>query len=403
MKLTIRSFVAAATLLSATPILAQGHEERPAPEAPAAAGVGSAFELQREFSQITKSVMPSVVTVRGYVKKSGNQETSRAPAPKGWVALEARTVDYEGYQLVSAGSGFFASDDGDVLTALQPLKLQDGSLVDLVDIEAQDGARAIAEIVGVEPTLNLAVLHGVVFLNWFQPENKTLPIGDSDAVEPGEWTLGFGDPAGPQKFVGTGVLAAKPARDCYQELLVSAYMQTSLRVPQQAYGGPLVNLRGELIGITIPLEVDPSLAVEGASLMDECSYALPSKILTGLYDSIRQARSFKSPWFGFAVMSRAEIAKAKGFEAFQKMNKPKTGGILIESIFTPSPAAAAGVQPGDFLVKFDGKEISAPVEFQRALYLSGIGHEATLEFFRDGETVIKKIKIEQRPAEAKPR
>lgn len=403
MKPTIRSFVAAATLLSATPLFAQGHDERPAPEAPAAAGVGSAFELQREFAQITKSVMPSVVTVRGYVKKSGNQDGSRAPAPKGWVALEARTVDYEGFQLVSAGSGFFASEDGDVLTALQPLKLPDGSLVDLVDIEAQDGARAIAEIVGVEPTLNLAVLHSVVFLNWFEVKGRTLKIGDSDAVEPGEWTLGFGDPAGPQKFVGTGVLAAKPARDCYQELLVSAYMQTSLRVPQQGYGGPLVNLRGELIGITIPLEVDPSLGVEGSSLQDECSYALPSKIFTGLYESIREARSFKSPWFGFAVMSRAEIAKAKGFEAFQKMNKPKTGGILIESIFTPSPAAAAGVQPGDFLVKFDGKEITAPVEFQRALYLSGIGHEATLEFFRDGETVIKQIKIEQRPAEAKPR
>ena len=400
---TFRSFVAAATLLSAAPLFAQGHDERSTQEAPAAAGVGSAFELQREFAQITKSVMPSVVTVRGYVKKSGNQETSRATAPKGWIALEARTVDYEGYQLVSAGSGFFASDDGDVLTALQPLKLKNGSLVDLVDIEAQDGARAIAEIVGVEPTLNLAVLHSVVFLNWFEVKGRTLKIGDSDAVEPGEWTLGFGDPAGPQKFVGTGVLAAKPARDCYQELLVSAYMQTSLRVPQQGYGGPLVNLRGELIGITIPLEVDPSLGVEGSSLQDECSYALPSKIFTGLYESIREARSFKSPWFGFAVMSRAEIAKAKGFEAFQKMNKPKTGGILIESIFTPSPAAAAGVQPGDFLVKFDGKEISAPVEFQRALYLSGIGHEATLEFFRDGETLIKKIKIEQRPAEAKPR
>jgi serine protease Do len=403
MKPTIRSFVAAATLLSATPLFAQGHDERPAPEAPAAAGVGSAFELQREFAQITKSVMPSVVTVRGYVKKSVNQDGSRTPAPKGWVALEARTVDYEGFQLVSAGSGFFASEDGDVLTALQPLKLPDGSLVDLVDIEAQDGARAIAEIVGVEPTLNLAVLHSVVFLNWFEVKGRTLKIGDSDAVEPGEWTLGFGDPAGPQKFVDTGVLAAKPARDCYQELLVSAYMQTSLRVPQQGYGGPLVNLRGELIGITIPLEVDPSLGVEGSSLQDECSYALPSKIFTGLYESIREARSFKSPWFGFAVMSRAEIAKAKGFEAFQKMNKPKTGGILIESIFTPSPAAAAGVQPGDFLVKFDGKEITAPVEFQRALYLSGIGHEATLEFFRDGETVIKQIKIEQRPAEAKPR
>ncbi len=365
----------------------------------------SALEVQRAFTSVAKQVMPSVVTVRGYVRKSGEKDAAaaRAPKPSGWVALEARTVDYEGHELVSAGSGFFMSQDGDILTALQPLKLKDGSLVDLVDIEAQDGARAIAEIVGVEPTLNLAVLHGVVFLNWFQPNVQPLVIGDSDAMEVGEWTLAFGDPAGPQKYFGNGVLAAKPARDCYQELLISAYMQTSMRMPQQAYGGPLVNLRGELMGITIPLEVDPTLGVEGASLQEECSYALPSKILTGLYDSIRQARSFKSPWFGFAVMSRAEIAKAKGFEAFQKMNKPKTGGILIESIFSPSPAEAAGVKPGDFLVRFDGKEITAPVEFQRSLYLAGIGHKAKLEFFRDGEMLTKEIVIEQRPAEAKPR
>ena len=381
------------------------HLSTAAAQQPVPADRAAAFEVQRAFTSVAKQVMPSVVTVRGYVRKSGDKDAAaaRAPKPSGWVALEARTVDYEGYELVSAGSGFFMSQDGDILTALQPLKLKDGSLVDIVDIEAQDGARAIAEIVGVEPTLNLAVLHGVVFLNWFQPNAQPLAIGDSDAMEVGEWTLAFGDPAGPQKYFGNGVLAAKPARDCYQELLISAYMQTSMRMPQQAYGGPLVNLRGELMGITIPLEVDPSLGIEGMNLQEECSYALPSKILTGLYDSIRQTRSFKSPWFGFAVMSRAEIAKEKGFEAFQKMNKPKTGGILIESVFSPSPAEAAGVKPGDFLVRFDGKEITAPVEFQRSLYLSGIGHTAKLEFFRDGEMLTKEIVIEQRPAEAKPR
>jgi serine protease Do len=376
-----------------------------AAQQPAPSDRSAAFEVQRAFTSVAKQVMPSVVTVRGYVRKSSDKDAVASPAqkPSGWVAIEARSVDYEGYQLVSAGSGFFMSQDGDILTALQALKLKDGSLVDLVDIEAQDGARAIAEIVGVEPTLNLAVLHGVVFLNWFQPAAQPLAIGDSEAMEVGEWTLAFGDPAGPQKYFGNGVLAAKPARDCYQELLISAYMQTSMRVPQQAYGGPLVNLRGELVGITIPLEVDASLGIEGANLQEECSYALPSKILTGLYESIRKTRSFKSPWFGFAVMSRAEIAKAKGFEAFQKMNKPKTGGILIESVFSPSPAEAAGVKPGDFLVRFDGKEITAPVEFQRSLYLSGIGHKAKLEFFRDGELLTKEIVIEQRPAEAKPR
>lgn len=365
----------------------------------------TALRVQRAFASTARTVMQSVVTVRGYVRKSATPADAapRAAAPTGWLALEGRSPDYEGYELVSAGSGFFASTDGDVVTCLQPLQCKDGSLVDLVDIEAQDGARAIAEIVGVEPTLNLAVLHGVVHLNWFEAAAKVLPIGDSDAIEPGEWTLAFGDPAGPQKFVGHGLLAAKPARDCYQELLISAYMQTSLRMPQQAYGGPLTNVRGELIGITIPLSVDPTLGVDGGELQGDSTYALPSKILKGLYESIREARSFVSPWFGFSVMSRAEIAKVRGFEAFQKMNKPRNGGVLIENVFTPSQAALADVRQGDFLVKFDGKEIQAPVDFQRSLYLAGVGRTAKLEFFRDGEILVKDLVIEPRPPEAKPR
>lgn len=394
-------------LLLAVPAFAQQGEGTATQPVPAAANpdLDTAMRVQRAFASITRDVMPSVVTVRGYVRKSATAPEARARTerPSGWLALEGRTPEYEGYELVSAGSGFFASADGDVLTCLQPLRCKDGSLVDLVDLEAQDGARAIAEIVGVEPTLNLAVLHGVVHLNWFEAAAKVLPYGDSDLVEPGEWTLAFGDPAGPQKFVGQGVLAAKPARDCYQELLISAYMQTSLKVPTQAYGGPLVNARGELIGITIPLSVDPALGVDGGDLQGDSAYALPSKILKGLYESIREARSFQSPWFGFSVMSRAEIAKVRGFEAFQKMNKPKSGGILIENVFTPSPAAVADVRPGDFLVAFDGKEIQAPVDFQRALYLAGIGRTAKLEFFRDGVVVVKEIAIEKRPAEAKPR
>jgi len=295
----------------------------------------------------------------------------------------------------ATGTGVVLTADGEILTNAHVV---DGASEVRVRFAGETEPRT-AEVIASEIGNDLALLKidatGLKPVTFAQPD--TVRVGDTVVA------IGYALALDGGPTVTSGIISALKRTIVTDSGALNGLIQTDAPISSGNSGGPLVNLRGEVVGITIPLEVDPSLGVEGSSLQDECSYALPSKIFTGLYESIREARSFKSPWFGFAVMSRAEIAKAKGFEAFQKMNKPKTGGILIESIFTPSPAAAAGVQPGDFLVKFDGKEITAPVEFQRALYLSGIGHEATLEFFRDGVTLIKKIKIEQRPAEAKSR
>ena len=119
----------------------------------------------------------------------------------------------------------------------------------------------------------------------------------------------------------------------------------------ECYGGPLLNVRGEVIGILLPLRSRfGALPIEPARGLE---FALPSNVLSGLYNSLRQVGSARSPWLGFAVMSRAELLKDKGPEAFAAMPKPRFG-IYIENVFSPSPAAAAGLQPGDFLVKFDG-------------------------------------------------
>jgi serine protease Do len=369
------------------------------------------------FVEVAQRVAPGVVTLRAYGRDASAVPTSAAPAvaaaptpttkpaptvpgaPPGWVAPIA-TSEYPGFRLHAACSGFVVDATGEILTCNHALRLADGALPDLLEIETHDNARLLGEIVGAEPTVNLAIVQATVFPNGHA---KTLPVlawGDSEELRPGEWVLAFGDPAGPERFLAFGAFIAQPNRDCYQDLLSAFYMQVGLVAHPEAYGGPLVNSRGEVVGILAPRQVDFGKWQASARLGIE--FGLPSKIVTGLHESIRSVRSFRSPWLGIAVMSRPEIVAARGLAAYEAMPKPRNG-ILIENVFQPSPAFLAGIEPGDFLVGFDQTRIFTPVDFQKALYLAGIGRQVQLEVFRGGETSTRELLVEQRPEVATPR
>jgi S1-C subfamily serine protease len=315
----------------------------------------------------------------------------------GWIAAPSAERDYPGFVPHGHGSGFFVAE-GEVLTVLQPLRLDGDRLADLIEIETMDGHRVLCEVVGIEPTLQLAVLRAAVFPSWAKPSMQPLAFGDSEALELGSLVLGCADPLGPERFLATGLLVAKPSRDCYQELMTATYMQATMLVPKGAFGGPLLDLHGKVVGILSQLELDGVGDV--ASLGS--AWALPSKILQGLYESIRAAGTTQSPWLGFSVLSRAEIATTRGLQTYQKMQKPPHG-ILLENVFQPSPAATAGLRPDDFLTHLGGIEIHAPVDFQRQLYLAGVGRSVELQCYRAGETFRVQVTIEARPAAAKPR
>ncbi|MBL8750342.1 MAG: trypsin-like peptidase domain-containing protein [Planctomycetes bacterium] len=386
-------FLLALTLPLATAV---AQEPAPVPGTRAAAPSG--------FIAVCKKVLPSVVTVRTFVRvdaaaadaaAAGGKQPAGSQPVAGWVVDTSAERDYPGFRPHRSASGFFVSDDGDVLTTLGAIRAAGDRDADVVEIETIDGQRVLAEVVGVEPTLQLAVLRCAVFPSWTKPAMRPVTFGDSEALDVGSTVLAIADPAGPERFVAAGLLAAKPSRDCYQELMSSTYMQATIAVPPGAFGGPLVDERGDVVGILSPLGT-------GAAPDTGCAWALPSKIVAGLHTAIRAAGTTKSPWLGFSVMSRAEIATARGFQAFQAMKKP-AHGILLENVFAPSPAAAAGLQPGDFLTHFAGVEIHQPVEFQKQLYLAGVGREIEVVVFRDGTTFAKKLVIEARPPEATPR
>ena len=390
---------ALAALLVGTPA-AQSPTSPPAASPPPAT---AALALQSDLIALAKNAWPAIVTVRTFVRQdaaASGADAAAAPAaapapeaaaPVGWVAAPTFEREYQGFRPHRSGSGFFVAKD-EVLTGLAPLLVTPERQADLVEVETADGQRVLCDVVGVEPTLQLAVLRLAVYPSHTPPENGVLAFGDSDALEIGSLLVGVGDPFGPERYMATGMLVAKPSRDCYQELMSATYMQATMAVPDGAVGGPLVDLDGRVVGILSKLEGSgPGSA-----------WALPSKLLVGLHASIRAAGTQRSPWLGWSVMSRTEIAAVRGLKEWKAMAKPPHG-ILIENVFTPSPAATAGVRPGDFLTHFAGVEIHVPVDFQRQLYLHGVGRTVTVTMWRDGAASTLELPIEARPAAAVPR
>ncbi len=389
-----------AQALTSQSLTAQSAEQKPTP----ADDLRAALAVQRAYAEVGRRVLPGVVTLRAYVRdERATAEAAAAasgPAPTGWVQPAANAENpYPGYSLQAACSGFVVAAEGEVLTVLSLLCGKDGRVPDLVDIETHDNARIVAEIVGSEPTVNLAIVQAMVFPDGHSRKLVPLPFGDSDALACGHQVLAFGDPAGGEKFCAVATFITLPDRDCYQDLLSGFYQQLATVAHGEAYGGPVVNLAGEVIGVLAPRHTTPGGAPAPKTGIE---YALPSKIVVGLHESIRHARSFKSPWLGYSVMSRAEIAVQRGIEGYEALDKPRTG-ILIENVFQPSPAWLAGIQPGDFLVAFGNQRVFTPVDFQRAMYTTGIGKKAKLELYRAGKTLHCELLIEERPAEAAPR
>ena len=359
----------------------------------------AAHSLEQDFREIARRSAPSIVTVRAYVK-SGTEKERPADSPEiGWSG-ETANSSYFGYELYNAASGFVIDPSGEILTCYHALQRANGTPVDLIDIETNDGSRILVDVLGAEPTVNFAILRCSVFPASHPGTLPALRFGDSDAMECGRWAIGIGDPAGPERFFAPGTFVSKPSRECYQDYLSAFYLQVAMVAPPQAYGGPLLDVDGDVVGILAPRGFSPGS--KGDAVKTGIELALPTEIVKGLHQAIRKAGSIQSPWLGFSVMSRAEIANVRGVDVVNALAKPKNG-ILIENVFTPSVASAAGIQRGDFLVGFDTFKVFQPVDFQRYLYLAGIGTKVKLEVFRNGETLTKELVIERRPPEAQPR
>jgi S1-C subfamily serine protease len=170
----------------------------------------------------------------------------------------------------------------------------------------------------------------------------------------------------------------------------ATYMQTSVTVPDGALGGPLVNLRGEVIG------VNARLAVSGANNLasrETSGLALPSNIASAIFQALLMSESKESPWLGISVLAPNDTLR-------KKLGGGLIRGIVIDNVFDPSPASRAGIQVNDVLSTMDDRPISTVYDFQRILYERGPGSRVRLGIVRAKKPLELELTIERRPPEA---
>jgi S1-C subfamily serine protease/mono/diheme cytochrome c family protein len=350
-------------------------------------GLEVAELLERTFAGVAEKVFPGVVGISIYEKDAGAKPASAdGPHREGWKVGDAEDRLYPGYRRVWSRSGFLVTGDGDILTCAEGLSRPGAApRSDLIDVELTGNVHCRARLVGIEPTINLAVLRIVPPV-----PVRTVPIGDSDTVRVGHWAIAVGDPPGPEKSFAPGTIAGRPERECYQEHRTSTLLQASASMDPAGFGGPLVNIHGEVVGVTIP---GGGAAAAAGNLPVS---ALPIDLAMTIYRALKVKESEQSPWIGISV---AELsAQLRG-----RLKSSPLTGIYIDDVFEPSPASQIGIRTGDILTKMDDHPILGVSDFQTWLYLLGIDSRVTLEIVRDGKTLRKAVTIQQRPESARTR
>jgi S1-C subfamily serine protease/mono/diheme cytochrome c family protein len=385
----------------ARPPLADAARVATASVARAAADAGGpldvALRLQDAFAAVAEAVLPSVVSVTSFVRDDA--PVAAAPdthAPAWRLAGDTGDATYPGFRRWRSGSGFFVTADGYVLTCQHVVARDDGTPAEAIDVELPGGRRVLSRLVGAEPTIDLAVLKLEVMAEARPIEVQPAAIGNSDAVQVGHWIIAVGDPWGPERTYAVGTLAARPDRQCYQDELSGTLLQASLDVHPEAYGGPLVDIHGRVVGLTVPAPAGDGLVPRGAE------FGLPINLALNIYEALKVAESRRSPWLGVSVLELAAAHRRYRGTAESPPALPRTG-VFIDGVFESSPAWRAGVRAGDSLVAIDGNRLFSVLDFQKWLYLSGIGRTVTLEIFRDGKSTSKQVAIEERPPEATTR
>src|SRR3954454_14544254 len=267
----------------------------------------------------------------------------------------------------SLGSGFIIDTSGVVVTNNHVI-----ADADEINVILNDGTKIKAELVGVDKKTDLAVLK-------FKPVKPIVAVkfGDSDKLRLGDWVVAIGNPFSLGGTVTAGIVSAKN-RDISSGPYDS-YIQTDAAINRGNSGGPLFNLDGDVIGVNT-LIISPS----GGSI--GIGFAVPSKTVAGVVDQLRQFGELRRGWLGVRIQSVTdEIAQSL------KIKPPR--GALGAGADDKGPAKPAGIEPGDVVVKFDGKDVKDPKDLSRVVADTAVGKEVDVVIIRKGKEESRKVTL----------
>ncbi|HEY5829453.1 MAG TPA: Do family serine endopeptidase [Hyphomicrobiaceae bacterium] len=277
----------------------------------------------------------------------------------------------------SLGSGFVIDGkEGYVVTNNHVIEGADEIIVNF-----NDGTKLkVDKVIGKDTKTDLALLK-------VSPKKPlpSVPFGSSNRIKVGDWVMAIGNPFGLGGSVTVGIISAKQ-RDInsgpYDD-----YLQTDAAINKGNSGGPLFNMEGEVIGVNTAI-ISPT----GGSI--GIGFAVPSDTALVVIDQLREFGETRRGWLGVKIQTITDdIAEASGIK--------ENTGALVASVTAGSPAAKAGIQDGDVILKFDGKDVTSMRGLPRLVAQTPIGKDVDVELLRKGQRVTIKVAV-GRLAEEEP-
>jgi Do/DeqQ family serine protease len=350
-----------------------------APEqAPAIAPGRAAIASRDSYADIVKAVAPAVVTIR----TEGRVRASQTNLPEGDFFRrffgDPRGDDPRaprGYRQRGLGSGVIVSSDGYILTNHHVVDNADQVRVDL-----SDGRTLSATVVGSDAPSDLALIK----VN--ATGLRTLPLGNSDAVQVGDVVLAIGNPLGIGQTVTMGIVGAKGRSTGVGDGSYEDFLQTDAPINQGNSGGALVNMKGELVGINAQI-----LSPSGGNI--GIGFAIPANMANHVMTLLKSEGRVRRAQLGVTVQPvTADIAES--------LQLKDVGGALVSSVTPGSPAERAGVQRGDVIVSFNGQPAGDANALRNRIAEAAPGSRATLVVNRDNKTRELSVTLGEAPSKS---
>jgi serine protease Do len=321
---------------------------------------------QESFREIVKAVSPAVCTVKVITRIQGMASSPFHSfeddpffkwffGPQFGPQQQERPQEWE---VPSQGSGFIVSPEGYILTNNHVVQNADEIVIILNGLDEYD-----AQVVGLDPDSDIAVLK----IEGDEPF-PYIEMGDSDAIQVGDWVMAIGNPFGYlDHTVTVGVISAKN-RERITGAQYENFLQTDAAINFGNSGGPLVNIYGQAVGLST------AITAQGSGI----GFAVPINMAKQVYEDITQYGEVRRAWVGITIGPATE-------EDAERLNLEHTNGALVMDVSKGDPAEKAGIKADDFIIKVEGTRTLTPSQVSRLIAEQAIGEPFNLTVIRDGK------------------
>ena len=336
--------------------------------------------FQNTFRKVSAESLPWVVEID--VVEVSTRKTSDNGIPWNFFfgnpnGEQDEEGDAQEFRSPGLGSGFIVKQDGDEYYVITNNHV--AGKADEISVKLYGGDEFEAELVGTDPRKDLALLK-------FSSKKK-LPVaklGDSDSLYVGDWVLAIGSPFGYKSSVSAGIISAL-GRQNGPDGNINDFIQTDAAINQGNSGGPLVNMKGEVVGINTWITTST-----GGSI--GLGFSIPINNVKQTVNDFIEHGEVKYGWLGVSIGDLPE-------EAAEDLDIHEKKGAFVFQVFTGSPADDGGIRPGDFILSVNGTEASDKNHLTRMIGDMRPGEKAEFVLIREGRKISLTVKIRERAAE----